>query len=276
MKTLKNKPRVSVILPTYNRAYIIERAIDSVLNQSFKDFELIIIDDASTDNTFSIINKYVDKRIVYLKREINSCVEKVSARNDGIRIARGKYIAYIDSDNSWFKNHLKYLYEFIEHNKRLCFVYCDSWVWRYGIKRKERGFAEKMAVPFPFADTGEMFHKKKCAEKMGMWNFDGYFSDDWDFFRRFSKHHNIKHLRKILCNYYCSSHLKNAVAMFNMGVDAYRNNKAINKQVVNYLKLSIKESELHIGRNKNDTQKIEDAAKAMLLFGNHKGVFKII
>ena len=90
-------PRVSVIIPTYNCAPYVGAAVESVLAQTWQDFELIVVDDGSTDNTRSILERYLD-RIVYLHQENQG--ESV-ARNRGIEIARGEYIAFLDSDDLW-------------------------------------------------------------------------------------------------------------------------------------------------------------------------------
>lgn len=87
-------PKVSIIIPTYNRASFISESIISVLNQSFDDLEIIIIDDGSIDNTSEIINKFSDKRIKYFYQSNRGIG---AARNEGIRKAQGEYIAFQDS-----------------------------------------------------------------------------------------------------------------------------------------------------------------------------------
>lgn len=98
-------PTVSVILPTYNRAHTLARAIDSVLAQTYRDFELIVIDDASTDATPELMAGYDDPRlrIHSLKRRGGQCV----ARNAGLHVARGRYIAFQDSDDEWHSDKLE-------------------------------------------------------------------------------------------------------------------------------------------------------------------------
>jgi len=97
-------PLVSVILPTYNRASTLERAIQSVLNQTFTDFELIIIDDGSTDDTDLILSKYAESEsVTVLFRNRRGCS---AARNAGITIARGRYLAFQDSDDEWLPDKL--------------------------------------------------------------------------------------------------------------------------------------------------------------------------
>ena len=98
---MNKKPKVSVIIPTYNRAHLIGRAIKSVLSQTYEDFELIIVDDSSTDNTEDIIRQFQekDKRIKYIKHEKNRGGS--AARNTGIKSSKGEYIAFLDSDDEW-------------------------------------------------------------------------------------------------------------------------------------------------------------------------------
>lgn len=92
---------VSVILPTYNRAYILKRAIMSVLEQTYSDIELIIVDDGSTDQTSQIVDQIRDDRIVYIQTKMNRGV--AAARNEGLRHVTGEYIAFQDSDDYWRK-----------------------------------------------------------------------------------------------------------------------------------------------------------------------------
>lgn len=110
-------PKVSIILSTYNGSQFIERAIKSVFAQTFQDFEFIIIDDGSIDNTFQIINEWVkkDRRIIFLKNEKNLGIQK--SANRGLTIAQGKYLARIDDDDEWIDiDKLKKQVEFLEKN----------------------------------------------------------------------------------------------------------------------------------------------------------------
>lgn len=94
-----NEPLVSVVMPTYNHAGFIKEAVDSVLNQSYRNLELIIIDNYSEDKTADIIGSYKDQRIKYLKFRNNGII--AASRNYGIQQAGGKYVAFIDSDDVW-------------------------------------------------------------------------------------------------------------------------------------------------------------------------------
>lgn len=96
---MNQKETVSVILPTYNRATLISRAIRSVLDQTWQDLELIIVDDGSTDNTRQTVEVFTDDRIRYVRLQQNGGAAR--ARNKGISEANGRYIAFIDSDAVW-------------------------------------------------------------------------------------------------------------------------------------------------------------------------------
>lgn len=99
---------VSVIIPTYNRGWIIKDAIESVMAQEFKDFELIVVDDGSTDHTYEILNSYQTK--IRILRQNNQGVS--AARNRGIEAASGRLITFLDSDDIWLPKKLSYQVEF--------------------------------------------------------------------------------------------------------------------------------------------------------------------
>ncbi|MDB9281516.1 glycosyltransferase family 2 protein [Halorubrum ezzemoulense] len=88
---------VSVVIPTYNRADVLPRAIESVLNQTYSDFEIIVVDDGSTDNTEEVVTSYTDDRVEYIPFSGNEGAN--AARNEGIRQSNGKYISFLDSDD---------------------------------------------------------------------------------------------------------------------------------------------------------------------------------
>ncbi|WP_135855417.1 glycosyltransferase [Halorussus salinus] len=92
-------PTVSVVIPTYNRAELLTRAIDSVLAQTYDDFELLVVDDGSTDDTEEVVTGYDDERVRYLAHDTNRGANP--ARNTGIEAAEGEYVAFLDSDDEW-------------------------------------------------------------------------------------------------------------------------------------------------------------------------------
>ncbi|MCW5908129.1 MAG: glycosyltransferase family 2 protein [Chitinophagales bacterium] len=114
-------PFFSIIIPTYNRAHFIRKAIESVLAQTFSDWELIVVDDGSTDNTKQVVFQYTDVRIKYMYQQN---AERSAARNNGIKQALGKYICFLDSDDYFLPERLGNLYQFlIEKNFPQIFIY---------------------------------------------------------------------------------------------------------------------------------------------------------
>lgn len=114
------KPLVSVIIPTYNHRLFVRAAIDSVLNQSITNIEVIIIDDSSNDGTQEVLNSIKDNRIRLIKLAEN---RQAHSRNLGIKYARGNYIAFQNSDDIWLKNKLKLQLECFDKNKKLAAVF---------------------------------------------------------------------------------------------------------------------------------------------------------
>ncbi|HEY5469035.1 MAG TPA: glycosyltransferase family A protein [Bacteroidales bacterium] len=108
---MKMNPEISVVIPTYNRSAILQRAINSIVSQTFKDWELIVVDDCSTDNTFDIVKLFTedDKRIKYHKLERNSGAN--AARNLGIKFANADIISFLDSDDEMHPLNLQKQYE---------------------------------------------------------------------------------------------------------------------------------------------------------------------
>lgn len=105
---------VSVIMPSYNTAKFIEETINSVLNQTYQNFEIIIVDDCSTDNTDEVVAQIRDERIKYIKNEKNSGA--ALSRNRALREAKGKWIAFLDSDDVWLPEKLEKQIAFMKEN----------------------------------------------------------------------------------------------------------------------------------------------------------------
>jgi len=116
---------VSVILPTYNRAHLLGRSIQSVLAQTCRDLELIIVDDGSSDNTGEVVRGFADRRIRYLEYPLNRGVSV--ARNVGIKAAVGSYIAFQDSDDEWLPQKLEKQLELFRQDREgdLGLVLCE-------------------------------------------------------------------------------------------------------------------------------------------------------
>ena len=115
-------PKVSIIIPTYNREEFITETINSVLNQTYKDFEIIVVDDGSTDNTKQKLEPF--KSRIKLIEQKNS--ERAVARNNGVKNSSGEYIAFLDSDDLWIKNKLENQTNFLDEKKDFILTYGQS------------------------------------------------------------------------------------------------------------------------------------------------------
>lgn len=118
--------KFSIILPTYNRAHRIGKAIESIINQTHQNWELIIVDDASTDHTFERVSQFSDERIRYLRNDQNQ--ERCISRNRGIKESKGDYICFLDSDDYHLPNHLSMLHDFIvSRNFPKALIFTNAW-----------------------------------------------------------------------------------------------------------------------------------------------------
>ena len=116
-------PVFSIIIPTFNRAHMLSKAIESVVNQVFLDWELIVVDDGSTDATKDCVQRFNDNRIVYHWQENQ---ERSAARNKGIALSKGRYICFLDSDDYYLPSHLQEFYNFIiEKEYPEAFIYSN-------------------------------------------------------------------------------------------------------------------------------------------------------
>jgi glycosyltransferase involved in cell wall biosynthesis len=133
-------PIVSVIVPTHNRSHIIRDTINTILAQTISDIEIIIVDDCSNDATEEVISKLKDKRLRYLRHDINRGA--AAARNTGIKAAKGKYVAFLDSDDEWKPEKLERQLDVFASDANVDYVY-SGWQWADRETRRVR----KVRVP---------------------------------------------------------------------------------------------------------------------------------
>lgn len=120
---MKKNPLVSIIIPTYNREEFIADAIQSVINQTYKNFEILVIDDGSKDNTKNIIQSMKDSRLFYFLQKHNG---RSSARNLGISISKGKYITFLDSDDLYLPEKIEKQVTYLEQNLQYSMIYSSA------------------------------------------------------------------------------------------------------------------------------------------------------
>lgn len=209
------KPKISIIVPVYNVESYLVRCIDSILNQSFKNFELILVNDGSTDDSLIICKKYlnVDKRIK-LVSQVNKGLS--AARNTGLRHTSGKYICFIDSDDFVEKDYLLFLINNIEkYNSDIAM--CEYYLTDdKGEKYSVEEFNEPKNVSvLSGKETFSYFYKDNCAPNIVAWNkiykkylFDTvkydegcYFEDELIALPLFYKAKKISFIRKPLYDY---------------------------------------------------------------------------
>jgi glycosyltransferase involved in cell wall biosynthesis len=199
---LVNEIFFSVIIPTFNRSAFVTKAIDSVLAQTFIDFELIVVDDGSTDETECLLNKYSDKRITVFKQD-NKGVS--SARNRGIEVARGEWVAFLDSDDWWDQNKLQITCEAI-HNKSACKFFHTQEIWyRHGVELKQKSkhlnptgdvYAEAVRICSISASTAVIHNS--ILKEIGVFDESFEACEDYDLWLRITAEHPIYLIKQFL------------------------------------------------------------------------------
>ena len=121
--------KVSVVIPTYNRKHFICFAVDSILQQTFSDYEIIVVDDGSSDGTCELLNSQYGDKITYLQQKNQGFAV---ARNCGVEAASGKYIAFLDSDDMWHENKLELQVEIMESFPELAFLFTNFFILKEG------------------------------------------------------------------------------------------------------------------------------------------------
>ena len=190
---IKN-PKVSVIMPCYNHEKYIDCAINSVLNQSYGNFELIIVDDSSSDRSVDIIEHYekLDDRVVAIYHQTNMGAS--TSRNDAIEKANGDYIAFCDADDIWLCDKLKIQIAKIVNLHHYDLIYCDSSIidsrGNYTGKKFSDNFSpfigSQKAVFYKLCisnciNLSTVLLKKACADRIGYFNKEISYVEDWLF-----------------------------------------------------------------------------------------------
>ncbi len=203
--------KVTVIIPTYNRADIIENSIRSVLGQTYEDFTLIVVDDCSKDNTEEVIGNIGDERIVYHRLSEN--MGAGGARNEGARLAETEYIAFHDSDDLWLPDKLEKQIKYMDDNPDIGLVYGKMRVnardGSYAFPNESvSGDLEGDVFPWLLRrntiGTPVMFIRKKCFDEAGGFDLSLRCLEDWEFAIRFSEKYKIGYIDDILIDTYPS------------------------------------------------------------------------
>ena len=195
--------KISVIIPTYNRKKYIKRAIDSVIGQSYKPFEIIVIDDGSTDGTYELIKQSYSSSQISLEKQTNNGVS--SARNKGFKLANGDWIAFLDSDDEWFENKLELQVREIKKSKTFMICHTNE-IWiRNGIRvnqmkkhQKYGGFIfEKCLDICRISPSSVMIHRR-IFDEIGLFDEDLIICEDYDLWLRISSKYPVLYLDSML------------------------------------------------------------------------------
>ena len=194
-------PQVSVIIPTYNRAHILMRAVDSVLAQTFQQIEILVIDDGSTDNTPEMLNAY-GGRIRVLSQE-NGGVSL--ARNVGIQAASGQFIAFLDSDDAWMPDKLERQVAALTAQPQLPLCHTEE-IWiRNGVRvnpkkkhRKRGGYIFPYCLPLCVISPSSSILRRELLDEVGLFDEHLPACEDYDLWLRITHTHEVVFLEEPL------------------------------------------------------------------------------
>ncbi|MCK5184343.1 MAG: glycosyltransferase [Candidatus Heimdallarchaeota archaeon] len=236
-------PLVTVLMPVYNGEKYLAEAIDSILQQEFTDFEFLIIDGTSTDNSVKIIKEYTDSRIRLIFRDKNS-PGFASALNHGLALSRGKYIARMDCDDISYPDRLQKQIDFMDENKKV--GVCGTWIIEL-IERK-LGKVHKYPTSFdeikvslffssPLGHPSVMIRNSMFKENNLFYNTEFLYGEDFDLWNRCAEHFQLANLPEILLTY-----RKLSTSLYHTMVKKHPEQlKLIYKRNLSYLKIDLNE-----------------------------------
>ncbi|WP_315077731.1 glycosyltransferase [uncultured Clostridium sp.] len=205
---------VSIIVPTYNNEKYIESALQSIFNQTYKDIEIIVVDDGSTDNTSEVLKKYTNK-IIYIKKENGGVA---SARNLGLNIANGEYIAFLDADDLYDKNKIEKQVKILKKCRDIDVIYNNADVIdensKYintlrseGVYKNKNNFLCMMLTRQLIPAPASIMLRKKCLEDGIRYNDNYLNAEDYDFILKLAERYKYEYIDESL--YLYRRHKKN-------------------------------------------------------------------
>ena len=194
----KNKSLISIVIPTYNRVNFLKRAIETVLNQTYENLEILIIDDSSSVDNKKNIDNFNDNRIMYFKNKTRRGAPY--SRNVGIKNAKGKFIAFLDDDDEWEPNKLEKQLKAFDENVGL--VVCYSLDERFGMKRINKPpnniTYEDLLKSFNLSSTSSYLVRNDVFDKVGYFDLNLPSAQEYDLALRISKYYSIKTIPEVL------------------------------------------------------------------------------
>jgi len=219
-------PMFSIIMPVWNRANVVGRAIESVLAQKFKDYELLIIDDGSDDDTAGAVRPYLSDTVRLLRQDRQGVC---AARNRGLREAKGRYVAYLDSDNVWHPDFLFVMSRALSvpfANKQAAYCKCRSFKKDpetgdpipFRVVGREFDFSK--LVSGNYIDLNTFVHAKECSDETGVFDESLKRLNDWEFILRLTRQYEPRFVNKVLVDYYLGVE-DNAITVVEDGLKPY-------------------------------------------------------
>jgi glycosyltransferase involved in cell wall biosynthesis len=207
MKSVTSSPKVSIIICAYNSARYITETLESVLAQGYQDYEIIVLNDGSTDGTEEIIQPYFDK-IIYLKQENRGLA---GARNAAIKIARGEYLALLDSDDIWLPNYLEKMVGLLESNPEADVYYPNALMFGdhhlsgkiyQDIKPSTRPVTIEGLLTQKCCVFGAVIMKREILNRVGLFDEELRAAEDLDLWLRILQHdYHIDYTEEVLVKY---------------------------------------------------------------------------
>jgi len=206
MSKLNNNggPLVSVVIPSYNYGHLISDALDSALDQTYKNLEIIVVDDGSKDDTKNVVKKY-GKKIKYIHQENRGLS---AARNKGIKNANGEFIAFLDSDDIWFRNKIEAQVTEMEKDDRIGLVSCSMQeideeggvirdITYKDYNNEDDLFAELIQKNIVSGGSSAIV-RKNCFDQVGLFDENLQPAADWDMWLRIQQQYKVKIIEQVL------------------------------------------------------------------------------
>jgi len=243
-----SKPKISIITITYNREKFLQQAIESVLGQDFIDFEYIILDDASTDDTQEIIKNFskIDSRIKYFCNKKNLGISK--SRNRALNLSNGEYVAILDSDDVWSDAaKLKKQIDFLEKNKECVLLGTQvsiidvegKYLGKYNYPTSDCQIRKGMLWRNPFINSSTVFSREVASSCLG-YNDDLLIGEEYDLWLKIGAIGKMFNLADYCVDYRIHGGNESVLKRWCGAIDTYKIIKQYKHKYPNYLSALLK------------------------------------
>lgn len=207
---MNSQSKVSVIIPTYNRLSLLKKAMESVLTQTYTNFEIVVVDDGSSDGTREYLLPLNDQRIKSVLLDTNKGAN--AARNAGIRKADGRYIAFLDDDDEWLSDKLEKQVNIFKHNNDVGIVYSTAVIMlvneniEYNTAPEAKGkIFNELLLSNVIGSTSTVILRRELLSMHGMFDERMPSMQDYELWLRLSKHTEVDFVKKPLILYRCTT-----------------------------------------------------------------------